>query len=382
MDMSTTVCECFCRSNYYCTRNASRWGVSRGHLRPKTSARFIFLNRFHPPHLPRWCGILIPLPFPPNHAILYYGPPTPLRSPGVSSRSLTFQRALQLQVVAFSPNTVQTIFQEKTQLLTVNSAPERPLSATWRPLPDAPAAANAEGVAPFIENHRKHCGHEVPRRRPCRRKKELRANERGNGRASPQRSLFPVPSLDIPRVKTHLECRRGEALHGKEFPKVLQATDFTGDDPHTDDMNWRATRAPHAGAAGDTGKKTPRVLPQPLQSTPRPAEAFDSRDMIMVARLLAHPESSLKVGGRISAGTGARGLFCFFFVSFSCILVHRPRQKGRRCVCYRGIVLTYKPFLHFERAPCCAGCNVPDCAFSHDVILNGRIHHDDAESVP
>lgn len=33
----------------------------------------------------------------------------------------------------------------------------------------------------------------------------------------------------------------------------------------------------------------------PMPSPPKPAKCFDSGDMVMVARLLAHPESSLKV---------------------------------------------------------------------------------------
>lgn len=360
--------------------NASRGGISRSHLRPKTSARFTCPNRFPPPRLPRWCGILIPLPFPPT-TMLYCNtpPPTPLRSPGVSSRSLTFQRALQLQVVAFSPNTVQPILQEKTQLLTVNGAPERPSSATWKPSSDTPAATNAEGAAPFIENRRKHCSHELPRRRSRRRKRELLANEQGNSRVLLQRSLFPVPSLDIPRVKTHLECRRGEVLCGKVFPEVLQARGFTGDDPRTDGMNWRATRAPRAGVAGDPGNKTPRVFPLQFQSTPRPVEAFDSRDMIMVARLLAHPESSLKVRGRVSAETGARTFSVSCFVSCIGVLFSPEREVICLSPRHRSNVQILP---HCQRAPCCAGCNVSDCAFSHDVILNGRIHHDGAESVP
>lgn len=168
-----------------------------------------------------------------------------------------------------------------------------------------------EDVAPTINKSRQqqHCSDTVIRKRSLRGRKEaLWDKTREDGRRLvPRRSFFPaVPRLGAPRFDTRVVEGYREDLHGKELPRVAPPAmvGFIGDGSPPADANRLAMSAPHDGVFDGPGKTTSWVPPI-LRDNPRPAAGeFDSRDMIMVARLLAHPESSLKVrGGRLNTGT-------------------------------------------------------------------------------
>ena len=222
------------------------------------------------------------------------------RPPGVCTRSLTFQLALQLETVAFSPD--------------VQNAP-RPLS----PRCHAPTCAheshaedaNSFGTSPTI-NIAEYGVRRTGRAVTCdgRGASQGRAGSglritRGRARTFDNKPFVIRPHLEdfslahtsngnawwrqFGRAQGGGKEGRGPNEYGKQALRRVEASVNAG---HSRGGNRSSSPTPH-GRLVDAGS----MQSVPSNATDVPAKRFGNEDMVMLATLLAHPESLLKVSG-------------------------------------------------------------------------------------
>lgn len=181
-------------------------------------------------------------------------------------QSINFQRALRFKTVAFSRDI---------------QSPELPES---KPTPLPPVEVSLGGIRAVVVDNRN-----LPPATSSSRIKGCKGCGGKNGAF--EKLVITRPDLDAFRL-VHTPNKRAPFQENKwggeeERPETESPVRVSG--PVREGTSY----APGpCGAVARGVFLTPSVA---LASMPTPAEEFDSSDMVMVARLLAHPESSLKV---------------------------------------------------------------------------------------
>lgn len=207
------------------------------------------------------------------------------RTPGLCPRSLTFQHALQVETVAFSPDI------------------EPP------PLPRS-RSASANEPEPFRSDQRRkgvstgngemraqrtnRCDDQVEKD-GCQGEKCDRSPVKGSIFAG--RLVLGPPQLEAFRLasKATINSRLGlfRQVNGEIIWGDMFQNEETSPSVMFDSRLTPSTTLASLGGFGNDGSKAVEALTETAKK--QPASGFDSGDMVMVAGLLAHPESSLKV---------------------------------------------------------------------------------------
>lgn len=251
------------------------------------------------------------------------------RIPGVCARSLTFQLALQLETIAFSPDV------EKA----ARPPPPRCHASMYAHGSHAEAAQNLETPPTINKADCSECGtgravtHDGGSASQDLAGCGLRVS-RGRARTFENKPFVLRPRLEDFSLEDvtddtngnacwagTLERARGGGGREGRRPKeggreALGRVDAPSNVGHSRGGNMSASPAPYGRLGGDDAG--PRQLVPP-NAVDIPARQFGNGDMVMVANLLAHPESLLKVsGGKGSAlpllVDGTPYFDCLFFV--------------------------------------------------------------------
>ncbi|CAB1109001.1 unnamed protein product [Ectocarpus sp. CCAP 1310/34] len=206
------------------------------------------------------------------------------RSPGVDQRSAVFQQALQLETIAFSPD-VQTPPR--------STPPESPCRGLGSSRMYDASSVRPQPATAFCHRQSASC-----RALACRDQERIGLGmsslpERGAGR---QKRRTDIASKPRPRPWDELESLartpRVETEQEQQV-RVVGGTYFaTPPELHRYGVVKSTPSPPQFTTTKPDGSIS--VTPAPLHVASAASTLFDSGDMIMVARLLAHPECSLK----------------------------------------------------------------------------------------
>lgn len=205
------------------------------------------------------------------------------RSPGVDQRSPVFQRALQLETIAFSPD-VQTPPR--------STPPESPCRGSGSSRMYDASRIRPQPATAICHGQSASC-----RALACgdQERKGLGMSsllERGAGR---QKRRTDIASKPRPRPWDELEPL--ERTRREEREQEQQVRGVGGTYLATQLYRYGVVKSTPSQPQFTTTKPdgSMSVTPAPLHVASEASILFDSGDMIMVARLLAHPECSLKV---------------------------------------------------------------------------------------
>lgn len=223
--------------------------------------------------------VFVPIPLSRHHLPLigYHHRRAQRRPPGIDHTSPTFQQALQIEVIAFTP---------------VEGSPTEPRTPKYMPAHNTSCGNTSE---------HKSTREDIECDGIARMLNGTRGNESIICRATTFSQGSAVPGAESANEKGERRSRRPKhvSFTWSEAERRLflsQVLDFSGKFTTSTAISGRPKRLGNVGI----------VLRTP--SPPQPAEYFDSSDMIMVAGLLAHPESSVKVyhieGRRVFRGSG------------------------------------------------------------------------------
>lgn len=226
------------------------------------------------------------------------------RPPGVCSRSLTFQLALQLQTVAFSPD-VQSAPRPAPPRRHASACAHESHTEDENKSESSPAISMAdygEGSTGIAVTHdggrssqgRAGCGLGVTR---------------GRARTFDNKPFVPRPDLEDFSLGNAANDAHGNAWWepferappgGREERRIngcgkdaLGRVEASPNAGHGRGGSMSTSPSPHERLGVDAGS---RQLVPPI-AVDMPARKFGNGDMVMVATLLAHPESLLKVSG-------------------------------------------------------------------------------------
>ncbi len=192
-----------------------------------------------------------------------------------------FQRALQLETIAFSPD----VEQQHLPAQPVHGSESHCAHGARRPEPPTTATGAVEGLP--AKRRASTCGRNAawPGQEPARGKRtRTHVATRAPPRLLGDFTFVPIPSSS----PSASEDRRREK---KEIAASCAGTAPTAFHTRGTEPAYDPVPLQHCGTPAQSVTPTPSRVREALI----PARQFDSGDMLMVAGLLAHPESALKV---------------------------------------------------------------------------------------
>ncbi|CAM9467775.1 unnamed protein product [Ectocarpus fasciculatus] len=206
------------------------------------------------------------------------------RPPGIGQRSPVFQRALQLETIAFSPD-VQTPPR--------STPPESPCRGSASSRTYDAGSARPQPATAICHGQSTSC-----RALACgdQEREGLSTCGRPERGAGPRKRRTDFASKRRPRLCDASESiehtRRDEREQEQQWSDVRGTHFAIPPELHRFEVVKSTPSPPQCATAKADGSMS--VTPAPLHVASEASTLFDSGDMIMVAGLLAHPESSLK----------------------------------------------------------------------------------------